>query len=207
MCIDKLPIEIFILVLSILDSKHLLQCALVCKRWRDLALDVKWKEHVVELADLLRGLGPAPSNRSHEETERAVASPGWLRVNKLRKMITKLKVSSSPPTHITYIQHLQNAVESPGQPFCPNLRSIKLYRRLSQPDTYDFLLGHSLQDFTLCFDSTSGEHLRTVVINALGKLAVRSPRVESIAAYSSNTVFDFGVFSKLRVLSYGGNLS
>ncbi|KAG8994427.1 hypothetical protein FRB90_000434 [Tulasnella sp. 427] len=207
MQLDNLPVEVFGLILRTLDSKHLLHCALVCKRWRDLALDVKWQEHVVGLADLLRGLGPAPSNRSHEETERAVASPGWLRVNKLRKMITKLKVSSSPPTHISYLQHLQSAVEPPGQPFCPNLRSIELDRMLPQPDLYDFLVGASLQILILRHQSSSRTYLQTVVTKTLKKIAGRSPRVEDILAYSSSSAFDFGVFPKLRVLTYGGNVS
>ncbi|KAG8989655.1 hypothetical protein FRB90_002137 [Tulasnella sp. 427] len=207
MQLDNLPVEVFGLILRTLDSKHLLHCALVCERWRDLALDVKWKEHVVELADLVRGLGPAPSNRSCEETERALASPWWLRVNRLRKMITKLKVSSSPPTHITYLQHLQSAVEPPGQAFCPNLRSIELDRMLPQPDLYDFLVGASLQNLILRHQSSSRTHLQTVVTNTLKKIAGRSPRVEDVLAYSSSSVFDFGVFPKLRVLTYGGNVS
>ncbi|KAG8977752.1 hypothetical protein FRB90_008717, partial [Tulasnella sp. 427] len=66
MHLDNVPVEVFVLILSIFDSKDLLHCALVCKRWSELALEVKWKECVVDLADLVQGLGPAPLNASDE---------------------------------------------------------------------------------------------------------------------------------------------
>lgn len=57
MHVQNLPVEIFALILKLLESPDLLRCATVCSQWKDLALDVKWKERKVELVDMFRALG------------------------------------------------------------------------------------------------------------------------------------------------------
>ncbi|KAG9018808.1 hypothetical protein FRB90_009278 [Tulasnella sp. 427] len=213
MQVQNIPIEISLLVFKLLDSQNLLYCALVCKDWTDLALDIKWKENAVELTDLLRGLGsleePLNATDAHScamrETggiERTLSSPGWLRVNDLRKKITRLKiVTPLDPDRLTYLAELLYSVESLGSPFCPSLRSLELTGKL-QPShpIYEFIAGNSLRQLVLSLKPQPEAEIET----ALKTLTSNAPRIKDLAAMIPYTEVGYGMFSELRSLRYGG---
>ncbi|KAG8907916.1 hypothetical protein FRC01_007540 [Tulasnella sp. 417] len=216
-----LPIEVFALVLKLLASRDLLRCATVCSRWKDLALDVKWKEHLVDWYDLLRVLGsiePCDDDESeyrwvtkHFNIEDGVASAGWRRLNELRKKITRLQIE----THLAqddfdYLLKIHRAAEYPRHrdPFCPKLRELEVIFDEPQPYMYDFLVGGSLQQFKLNLPLSDTEGYAGLCQVAIQSIALGSPLVERISVLRSDSPFiNYGKFSRLRILNHGGDFS
>ncbi|KAG8978731.1 hypothetical protein FRC05_010004 [Tulasnella sp. 425] len=213
-----LPLEVFVLILNNLESRDLLRCATVCSQWRDAALDVKWKEHKVELVDLLGVLGPMTRKyrkifgftTRHSSVQDAVASGGWRRLDELRKKITRLRIEMRLTLEdINYVKDLQHAVESSHHAFCPRLRQLEVnLDGQPHPYPYDFIAGESLAQIHLRGGSTGFIQQAGSVASALEKVALRSPMIEHLDASRSNISFiNYGGFSKLRTLKHGGQFS
>ncbi|KAG9042356.1 hypothetical protein FS837_010961 [Tulasnella sp. UAMH 9824] len=212
MHVQNLPGELFTLILKLLESRDLLQCATVCSRWKDLALDVKWKEHKVELVDMFRSLGsiePSWFTTKHSSIKDAVASAGWRRLNELRKKVTRLRIRKQLALDdIKYVISLQHSIEAAHQPFCPKLRrlDVKIVPR-SQPYAYDFLAGQSLIKIRIRWTPRDHGPLM-VMIDAVERAALQSPMVEHIEVSLSDSHFiDYGKFSRIRTLIHEGDFS
>ncbi|KIO21484.1 hypothetical protein M407DRAFT_28938 [Tulasnella calospora MUT 4182] len=218
MHILDLPVEIFVPVLKLLASGDLLRCATVCSQWRDLTLDVKWRDHLVHWVDLLRVLGLVERSEEggrqyhwvpeHCSIEDAIAGTGWRRLNELRKKISRLRIASRLMSEdIDYMLKLQHVVESPHRAFCPNLRELELSFGDLQPYEYDFLAGGSLRQFKLSW--TSETEMRTrLFAGTMERVALRSPMIEHISVHRSDfALIDYGKFSNLRTLNHGGHFS
>lgn len=213
-----LPVEVFDLILKLLASRDLLCCATVCSKWRDMALDVKWKEHLVDWGYLLRVLGPLePCDDDPKEyrwvtqhpISDAIASTGWRRLNELRKKITRLRVEIHlDPDDTDYLQNIHHALEPPHHAFFPKLRELKISFHLPQPHEYDLLAGGSLRSLRVDRALPYRYDAVEVVGDAMESLALRSPMVEHIKVWASHSPFiDYGKFSKLRTLSHSGYFS
>ncbi|KAG8980590.1 hypothetical protein FRB90_007614, partial [Tulasnella sp. 427] len=96
---------------------------------------------------------------------------------------------------------LLHSVESPGSPFCPNLRSLELSRKL-QPShpIYEFIVGNSLRQLVLSLKPQPEAEIET----ALKTLTSNAPRIKDLAAMIPYTEVGYGMFSELRSLRYGG---
>ncbi|KAG8911963.1 hypothetical protein FRC01_005375, partial [Tulasnella sp. 417] len=219
MHLQNLPVEVFVRILRLLESRDLLRCATVCSRWKDFALDVKWKEHGVELVDMLRALGPIRQYSAdgtifafktlYSSIEHAVASPGWRRLNELRKKITRLRVGQSIALiDIQYLMDIQALIEPPHRPFCPNLQQLQVELGLqSQPYAYASLAGDSLASFDLTWYPIVHSP-RRLMASAMQMVALRSPMIQHIEASVSDSPFiNYGLFPNLRILAHEGEFS
>ncbi|KAG8913408.1 hypothetical protein FRC01_004559 [Tulasnella sp. 417] len=214
-----LPVEVFVLILNLLWREDLLRCATVCSKWRDLALDVRWKEHSVGWDDLLRILGPLQSRRDeggeyhlitrHLSVKDAIASVGWRRLDDLRKKITLLRIKTYlRADDIDYLENIHRALGPPHQAFFPKLRELVVCFQGSQPYEYDFLAGESLRCFRLDQIRSTRDRPEGDSRGILKTLATRSPMVEHIQVWSSDSPFiNYGRFSNLRTLYHSGDFS
>ncbi|KAG9018814.1 hypothetical protein FRB90_009284 [Tulasnella sp. 427] len=200
MHIHHLPAEILTLIFLLTESRDLLQCALVCKHWTGLALDIKWKYHAVGLADLLHVLEP---NQNVYHIEETPTYPGWPLVNDLRSKTWRLKIKTPHDlSHFIYIEELSLSVETP---LFPELRALQFPNQYHP--AYDFLAGTTLKQLVvnlLPVRIHSSWGISTVTLDGI---ASRSPHIEEITILSSEFPVDFGVFSQLRKLYNGGFFS
>ncbi|KAG9042358.1 hypothetical protein FS837_010963 [Tulasnella sp. UAMH 9824] len=184
-----LPVDVFVLILKFLESRGLLCCATVCSQWRDLALDIKWREHVVDWAYLLQALGPRKPcfdedqdrwEPKHSSIKEAIASPGWRRLNELRKKVTRLRIETHLVSEdIDYLLKLHHAEEPPHHTFCPQLRELEVNVGDLESYEYDFIAGASLQQFRLNWVNDTGRPTR-LVADTVENIALRSPMVEHL---------------------------
>ncbi|KAG8907915.1 hypothetical protein FRC01_007539 [Tulasnella sp. 417] len=215
MHILDLPFEILMLVFEWLDSWDLLRCAVVCGRWKDLALDAKWRGNLIDWVNLLQLLGPVERCKEDEyrwvtkpSINDAIMSTGWQRLDVLRKKITRLRVGIQLVSEdLEYIKTLQHATDSPYDAFFPNLRQLNVWFRGRSAYQYGFLAGESLQQFNLNWLFRGLGQTTTDWAGALESVALRSPMVKHIKAFESDSPFiDYGKFSRLRTLDHGGDL-
>ncbi|KAG9042357.1 hypothetical protein FS837_010962 [Tulasnella sp. UAMH 9824] len=109
---------------------------------------------------------------------------------------------------INYLRSMHSAVESPDQAFCPKLRELEVRFDDLQPYEYDFLAGGLLRNFKLIWTPPNRNGLVEVFQGAMRGLALRSPMIEHITAFRSDSAFtDYGEFHKLRTLDHGGDFS
>ncbi|KAG9038312.1 hypothetical protein FS837_001282, partial [Tulasnella sp. UAMH 9824] len=189
-------------------------------QWKDVALDVKWKEHRVELSEMLRALGPVeplPGDgklfgfmTKYSNNKDAVATAGWKRLNELRRKVARIQVRMHLASgDIHYLMGLQRAVEPPHCAFCPELRhlDVKLDGQ-PEPCAYDFLAGEPLVQLNCTWTPTDSSKSSRAVAHALERVALRSPLVERLDVSGFNSRFiNYGLFPKLRILSHHGDFS
>ncbi|KAG8979333.1 hypothetical protein FRB90_008090 [Tulasnella sp. 427] len=201
------------MVFMFLHSKDLINCAHVCRGWKDDALDVRWRFCTVDLIDVLAQLAPLHMEEVWEEGDQFcqlytlqtnLAEIGQEDWDEFLKLTAKVHVISTiffvlNPDSVELIHEL---VKTYGCPLFPNLTSFEMLGYHPMLPSVSLCLVPGLTSIKMKGDFLRGQEdgsngiLAQLLTNCTN---IKYLDMETTCATSGPT---FDAFPALRVLSY-----
>ncbi|KAG9015367.1 hypothetical protein FRB93_013067 [Tulasnella sp. JGI-2019a] len=203
--------EIILEIFEQLSAKGVVVAALVCKAWSGPAVDTKWRTQKIMLSRLLARLAPIGKDQHGCAVlvpKTLITQDRWSRflaqyANQVTSFVLNMEFDETSYKLISALLKQFSGV--PGN----NLRSLSWFFVPKGRDGFRKLIGllHGtrLQEVNLPPRDQAlfiGPSLST----SLSQLVYSAPQILELHVYSIDS-FDFSVFSQLRFLRHGGQLS
>ncbi|KAG8869569.1 hypothetical protein FRB97_001028 [Tulasnella sp. 331] len=204
--------EILLEILEKLSANELAVAALVCKTWTSHAVDAIWTTTGISLRRLLEKLAPIKTGRV-ERTVLAPSSPitrdHWdYFLDRYANRITRLVVDMDLDK--TSVKLLTTLLNRFGGQFCANVVSFDWathrFINNSYRSLFNLLPGSKLRDVKLPAES-SADLPAPPEPDTITLLADRAPYISKLTVDRLSSSFNFAVFSQLRWLWFGGDIS
>ncbi|KAG9041659.1 hypothetical protein FS837_011923 [Tulasnella sp. UAMH 9824] len=205
--------ELRCIVFTFLISRDLFNCAQVCRSWKGIALNVRWRCRDVGMRQLMGQLAPLEEEQEDDDdgdyvtynrlqtSIEALDKAHWQSFLKLTSKIHVLSISSFF-LHPDSIELLNELVTVYGGSLFPNLRRFEIWGDMQVPPMVPFGLVPSLTSVELDgTDSFSGEDGFEDIFPQVAEKCKRVRELDIVTECAqSGPMFD--VFPDLRSLSY-----
>ncbi|KAL5513864.1 hypothetical protein ACEPAG_2625 [Sanghuangporus baumii] len=192
-CVLQIP-ELLRLIFAHLSSSYQLRCALVCKGWSEIALDVLWCK-LDDPLPLFRLL--APWNRSSLilEYERPIRADDWRVFDRYASRVRTLQLDYLSSWRVHDEVYSEVAQKRPHLILLPNLKSLKIIPESRWNLVHSLLFfGHNVRELEFRWVPNLTALTPEYISDFFGECAARMPKLRKFALYG----FQVGYIARLQ---------